>query len=142
MREVVIGKPKLVTLPLKIVADVNLCLRDFLGFEENQIKNFMVKFPKLFTKDFQIIEANYNYLTKVIKLTNSDLATYVPILQTPLSLIRTRYAFLKHLDRIQFDVTKPNFVSIKNMVENDQEKFLKKYAKSTEEELNKFLKTL
>ena len=142
MREVVISRPKLITLPLKIAADVKFCLKDFLNFNEKQIKHFIMKYPKLFTKDFQIIEANYNYLTKVIKLTNDEIASYSPILQAPLLLIKSRYCFLKHLDRVQFDVTKPNFISIKNMIEHDENKFLNKYAKSTKESYQKFLKNI
>jgi hypothetical protein len=141
LRDVVISKPKLVTLPLKIVADVRFCLKDFLNFDEKQIKHFVVKYPKLFTKDFKILEANHNYLTKVVKLSNEQIATYIPILQVPLLTIKTRYAFLKHLNRVQFDVTKPNFVSIKNMVEADETVFMKKYAKCSQEEYDNFLKT-
>lgn len=142
LREIIISRPKLVTLPLKMVADVRFCLKDFLNFDEKQIKHFIIKYPKLFTKDFQIIEANHNYLTRVIKLTNEQIATYAPILQVPLQLLRTRYSFLKHLNRIQFDVTQPNFISVKNMVEHDEEKFLNKFAKTTENEYREFLKTL
>lgn len=142
LRDVIISKPKLVTLPLKIVADVRFCLKDFLSFNDDQIKSFMIRFPKLFTKDFQLIETNYNYLTNVIKLNNEQISTYVPVLQTPLNLLRTRYAFLVSLNRIQFDVAKPNFISIKNMVDHDESKFLKKYAKATNEEYQNFLKTI
>lgn len=102
----------------------------------------MVKYPKLFTKDFKILEANHSYLTKVVKLSNEQLASYVPVLQAPLQLIRTRYAFLKHLGRVQFDVTKPNFISIKHMIEPDEEKFMTKYAKCSRQEYEDFLKTI
>ncbi len=121
---------------------MRFCLKDFLGFDNDQIRNFILKYPKLFTKDFQILQSNYTYLTQVIKLSNDQIATYIPVLQTPLSLLKTRYAFLKHLGRLQFDVSKPNFVSIKNMVEHDEKKFLYKYAKSTENEYNTFLKNI
>lgn len=142
LREVIISKPKLVTLPLKIIADARFCLKDFLGFDDTQIKYFMTKNPKLFTKHYQILEANYNYLTKVIKLSNQQIASYSPILHAPLNLVRTRYAFLKNVNRVQFDVTQPNFISIKSMVEHDEKKFLEKYAKCSEDDYNHFLKTI
>ncbi len=142
MRELVISKPKLVTLPLKIISDVRFCLKDFLGFDTNKINDFIVKYPKLFTKDIQILQSNYTYLTRVVKLSNEQIATYIPVLQTPLNLLKTRYAFLKHLGRLQFDVAKPNFISIKNMVDHDEKKFLSKYAKSTEEEYKNFMKNI
>ena len=142
LRTIVIDKPKLITLPLKIAADVKFCLKEFLNFDDQDIKRFIIKFPKLFTKDFKIIEANYNYLTQVVKLTNEQIASYVPILQVPLVLIKTRYAFLKHLDRVQFDPTKPNFISIKNMIEHDEFIFLEKYAKAKTADYQKFLKTI
>ena len=96
----------------------------------------------MFTKDFKIIEANYSYLTKVMKLTDEQIESYPPILQTPLLLIKTRYAFLKHLNRVQFDPTLPGFISIKNFVDPYESNFLEKYAKTTPEEYQNFLKTL
>lgn len=142
LRDIVTSRPKLITLPLKIASDVKFCLKDFLSFSDNTIKRLIKTYPKLFTKDFKIIEANYNYLTKVIKLTDQQIETYPPILQTPLLLVRTRYSFLRQLNRVQFDPTLPNYISIKNMIEHDEAKFLEKYAKSTLEDYKKFLKTI
>jgi hypothetical protein len=142
LRQIVSSRPKLITLPLKIASDVRFCLKDFLSFSDNTIRRFIKTYPKLFTKDFKIIEANYSYLTKVMNLTDAQIESYPPILQTPLLLIKTRYAFLKKLNRVQFDPTQPGFISIKNLVDPYESNFIEKYAKTTLQEYQDFLKTL
>ena len=142
LRLVVTEKPKLVTLPLKIPSDVRFCLKEILCYSNETIKQFMVTYPKLFTKDFKIIEANFIFLTQVMKLTHDQVAMYPPILQCPLILIKSRYTYLKHLNRLQFDPTLPNFVSLKSLCEPFDSKFCKNTAKTSLEEYKKFLKSI
>ena len=142
LRDVVISRPKLVTLPHKIISDVKFFLKDFLSFNDATLKHFMKTYPKLFTKDFKILEANYNYITQVLKLNNEQILSHPPILQVPLYLIKTRYSFLKSLNRVQFDPTLPNFISVKNMIQTEDKEFIHKYAKSSLQEFQKFLKTI
>lgn len=142
LRQIVTQRPKLVTLPLKIASDVRFALKEFLSYSDESIKRLIKIYPKLFTKDFKIIEANFNYLTSVLKLTNQQIESYPPILQTPLLLIRTRYAFLKHLKRVQFDPTLPNYISLKSMIEPDEAKFIANLRESSLDEYKKFLKTI
>ncbi len=77
-----------------------------------------------------------------MNLTDAQIESYPPILQTPLLLIKTRYAFLKKLNRVQFDPTQPGFISIKNLVDPYESNFIEKYAKTTLQEYQDFLKTL
>jgi mTERF domain-containing protein len=142
LRQIVHSRPKLITLPLKIISDVRFCLKEFLSFSDSTIKSFIKTYPKLFTKDFKIIEANYNYITKVMKLSDQQIINYPPILQAPLLLIKTRYAFLKHLDRLQFDPTLSNYIPVKSIIEPIETKFVEKYAKSNIIEYKKFLKSI
>jgi len=142
LRQIVYSRPKLITLPLKIASDVRFCLKDYLSFDDSKIKTLIKTYPKLFTKDFKIIEANYNYITKVMKLNEQQIVSYPPILQAPLLLIKTRYAFLKHLERLQFDPTLPNYISVKRLIEPIETKFVEKYAKSNLIEYKNFLKSI
>ena len=136
------NRPKLVTLPLKLVADVKFCLKEYLELDDRVIRGIIKSFPKLFTKDFKIIQTNFNYLVQVMKLKPEEIALYPPILQAPLVLLKSRYAYLKHLNRVQFDPTQPNFISLSNLALHDEQAFCEKFAKATIEEYKKFLKTI
>jgi mTERF domain-containing protein len=142
VREVVSTRPKLVTLPLKIPSDVRFCLKDFICYDDQTIKTFLLTYPRLFTKDFKQIESNFIFLTQVIKLTHEQIATYPPILNCPLIRLKSRFAYLKHLNRLQFDPTQPNFVSVKAFDEPNDEVFCTNTAKTSLDDFNKFLKTV
>lgn len=98
--------------------------------------------PKIFTKDYAIIQANFTFLSQVVKLTHTDIAAYPPILFAPLVLLKSRYSYLKHLDKLQLDPTKPNFVTLKCLNEPDDAVFCRRTARTTLDEYKKFLKTL
>ena len=135
-------KPKLITLPLNVPSKIKFSLKEFLCYNETIIKQFLITFPKMFTKQFQIIESNFVYLTQVCKLTDSFIATHPAILVTPLHMLKSRYAYLKSLDRTQFDPTQANFVSLKNLIEHDDAEFCAKTAKTSLNEYKRFLKTV
>ena len=142
LRQIVTEKPKLVTLPLQIPAKIKFSLKNFLDYNAEDIKRLLIRFPKLFTKEFSVIEANFVYLTRVVKLTHDEIASYPPILQVPLHLLKSRYAYLKFLDRVQFDPTKPNFISLKKLIEPEDAVFCEKSAKTSLNEYMKFLKSV
>ena len=142
LRAVVVDMPKLATLPAKIIADVRFGLKEFLEFDEQSMRTLIKSYPKLFTKDFKSIQANFTFLTQVAGLGHADIAFYPPILQTPYVLLKTRYAYLKHLDRLQLDPTKPNYVSLKDLVVHNDKDFCQRIAKTTIDDFNKFIKSI
>lgn len=142
LREIITAKPKLATLPLKIISDIRFGLKEFLEFEEADIKSFIKSYPRLFTKDYQIIQSNFTFLTQVAKLTHNEIAVFPPILCTPQIILKSRYAYLKHLDRLQLDPTKPNFVSLKSLTQYDDNEFCRKTAKTNLDDYKAFLRTL
>lgn len=142
LRHVITDKPKLATLPLKTISDIRFGLKEFLGFDDHAMRTVLKSCPRLFTKDYAIVQANFTFLTQVVKLTHTDLAAYPPVLYASLVLLKSRYAFLKHLDRLQLDPAKPNFVSLKSFCEPDDAEFCRRTAKTTLEEYKKFQKTL
>ena len=141
LRQMVTDKPKLVTLSQK-AAKVRFGLKEILGYDDETIKKIIVVYPRLLTLQFQTIEANFVYLTQVAKLTPDDIVFYPPVLKVSLIMLKSRYAYLKYLDRVQFDPSKPNYVSLKQLVEPDDEVFCEKTAKTSLNEYKKFLKTV
>ena len=142
VREIMCHMPKLVVLPLKVAADCKFLLREFLTFDNETIKSFLLLYPRMFTKNFQTIESNFNFLTQVAKLKHEDIAAYPQILTESLLLLKSRYSYLKHLNRLQFDPTEPNYVSLKSMADNNDEYFCKRVAKTSLDEYKKFLRSV
>ncbi|RMZ98431.1 transcription termination factor mitochondrial [Brachionus plicatilis] len=142
LRQVVTERPKLVTLPTSIAQKVKFGVTDFLDYSPHSLKSLLIKYPKLFTKKFDQIEANFIFLTQVAKLTHQDIELYPSALVCSLQTLKIRFAFLKSLDRVQFDPTKANFVSLKALCEPDDKVFCTRTAKTSYDEYKKFLKTL
>ncbi len=142
VRAVMSAMPKLVILPLKVMHDNRFMLKDIMTYDDATIKSFMINYPRLFTKNFQTIEANFVFLTQVAKLTHEDVAACPHALTESLLLLKSRFSYLKHLDRLQFDPTKPNFVSLRAMISDDDYQFCKRVAKTTLDEYKTFLKTV
>ena len=135
-------KPKLALVVEKAIADVKFCLKEFMQYDEEAIRSALKAYPGLFLKNYKLLQTNFNYFVQVMKLEPSQILTYPPMLQVPLITIKSRYAFLKHLKRDQFDPTKPNFVSFNNLLIPNDNEFCEKFAKTTITEYRKFLKTL
>jgi mTERF domain-containing protein len=142
LREVIIGIPKLGVIDLKIPADMKFCFKEFLCYSNEQIKTMIKTSPKLFTKNSETIKNCYNFLIDVMKISDSCISECPQVLYMPFVQLRTRYSFLKRLKCNQFDPTKPNFVSLRDICSTDDEFFCKKIAKSSLEEFEKFLKTI
>lgn len=142
LRQVVIEKPKLVTLPTVIAQKVKFGVTDFLDYSPKSLKSLLLKYPKLFTKKFEQIEANFIFLTQVAKLIHQDIELYPAALVFPLQTLKARFAFLKSLDRVQFDPTKANFISLKALCEPIDKVFCTRTAKTSFDEYRKFLKSL
>lgn len=142
LREIIVTKPKLAILPLKIANDIRFCLKEALLYDDEQIK-YMIKIdPKLFTRDYKLIKPNYNYLIDVFKLNDAQIREYPSSLYFPLVYLKSRFAYLRHLNMVQFDPTKPNFISLKDICEHTNETFCKKITKTSLDQFEKFLKTV
>lgn len=142
LRRVVVEKPKLVTLPTVIAQKIKFGITDFLDYSPQSLKSLLLKYPKLFTKKFEQIEANFIFLTQVAKLVHQDIELYPAALVFPLQTLKARFAFLKSLDKVQFDPTKANFTSLKALCEPDDKVFCTRTAKTSYDEYRKFLKSL
>lgn len=64
------------------------------------------------------------------------------IFRRRLPLIKGRHQYLKTLDRVQYDPTKPLYVPLSAFYEIDDSLFCLKYAKTSVNDFNAFLKSL
>ena len=141
---ILMEQPKLCIIRTKLASDMKFCFKEILGYSDDRIKSMIKSCPKLFTKEHEKIKNNYYYLTDVMKTKDSNISECPQILFMPLVKLRSRFSFLKHLKRNQFDPTKPNFVSLRDICNDkmNEEIFCKKVAKSTIEEYTNFLKSI
>ena len=142
MLEFVIRAPKLLTLPLQDISNTYFNMHAQLGFEHVELKRIFNLYPKLFIYDYKLIELNFDFLYNEMNLTRQRLIDYPPILKQSFQQLRTRCLYLKYLQRLQFDPTKPNFVSLKDLCLKTNDLFCQCVTKTSIQHYLNFMKTL
>ncbi|UJR15260.1 hypothetical protein I4U23_002215 [Adineta vaga] len=140
--EFVLRAPKLLTLPLQDISDTYFKMKTHLGFESTDLTRIFNQYPKLFIYDYKLIELNFDFLYNEMNISRQRLLDYPPILKQSFQQLRTRCLYLKYIKRQQFDPTKPNFVSLKDLCMKTNELFCQYVTKTTSEHYLNFMKTL
>lgn len=138
----VIRAPKLLTLPLQDISKTYFNMNTQLGFEHTQLSKLFNQYPKLFIYDYKLIEINFDFLYNEMNISRERLIDYPPILKQSFQQLRTRCLYLKYLKRQQFDPTKPNFISLKDLCSKTNEIFCQYVTKTSIEHYRNFMKTL
>ncbi|CAF1392899.1 unnamed protein product [Adineta steineri] len=113
-----------------------------LGFEYAELKKIFNQYAKLFIYDYKLIELNFDFLYNEMNISRQRLIDYPPILKQSFQQLRTRCLYLKYLKRHQFDPTKPNFVSLKDLSLKTNELFCQHVTKTSPGHYLNFMKTL
>jgi hypothetical protein len=140
--EFVLRAPKLITLPLKDISNTYFNMNTQLGFEYLELNRIFNQYPKLFQYDYKLIELNFDFLYNEMNISRQRLMDYPPILKQSFQQLRTRCLYLKYLKRQQFDPTKPNFVSLKDLCLKTNELFCQYVTKTSIQQYLNFMKTL
>jgi len=141
-KDFVIRAPKLLTLPLQGISDTYLKMNKELGFTHENLHRIFQLYPKLFIYDYKVIELNFDFLYNEMSLSHSRFIEYPPILKQSFQQLRTRCLYLKFCQRQQFDPTKPNFVSLKDLCLKTNELFCQHVTKTPFKHYLNFVKTL
>lgn len=141
-KDFVIRAPKLLTLPLQGISDTYLKMNKELGFTHENLQRIFQLYPKLFIYDYKVIEINFDFLYNEMSLSHSRFIEYPPILKQSFQQLRTRCLYLKFCQRQQFDPTKPNFVSLKDLCLKTNELFCQHVTKTPFKHYLNFVKTL
>ncbi|CAF1303232.1 unnamed protein product [Rotaria sordida] len=142
INEFIIRSPKLLTLPLQDISNTYFNMNKFLGFEHNELQKLFHQYPKLFIYDYKLIELNFDFLYNEMNITRQRLIDYPPILKQSFQQLRTRCLYLKYLKRQQFDPTKPNFISLKDLCLKTNDLFCQYVTKTSIQHYLNFIKTL
>jgi len=140
--EFTVRAPQLLTLPLQDISDTYFKINKHLAFEHSQLKQIFRSYPKLFIYDYKLIELNFDFLFNEMNLSRERLLDYPPILKQSFQQLRTRCLYLKYLQRQQFDPTKPNFISLKDLCLKTNELFCQHVTKTSTKHYSNFMKTL
>lgn len=92
--------------------------------------------------DPQPVTVTYNYLTRIMGLTNEMIRECPIVLRCPVSSIRKRHEFLKRIKKAQYEAELPDQISLKDLVHHSDNYFAEKVARVRIEDYNRFLKTL
>lgn len=141
-KDFVLRAPKLLTLPLKGISNTYFNMNQQLAFEHEELHQIFHVYPKLFIYDYKLIELNFDFLFNEMQMPRSSFVQYPPILKQSFQQLRTRCLYLKYLKRQQFDPSKPNYVSLKDLCLKTNELFSHHVAKSSLQQYLKFMKTL
>lgn len=142
VKEFVIRSPKLLTLPLQNISDTYFKMQSLLDFQHVELQKLFRLYPKLFIYDYKLIELNFDFLFNEMNISRQRLLDYPPILKQSFQQLRTRCLYLKHLKRCQFDPTKPNFVSLKDLCLKTNDLFCQHVTKTSLQHYLNFMKTL
>ncbi|CAF1345369.1 unnamed protein product [Rotaria magnacalcarata] len=142
LNEFILRSPKLLTLPLQDISDTYFKMNSLLDFEHGELQKMFQQYPKLFIYDYKLIELNFDFLFNEMKITRQRLLDYPPILKQSFQQLRTRCLYLKYLKRHQFDPTKPNFVSLKDLCVKTNDLFCQHVTKTPLKHYLNFMKTL
>lgn len=84
----------------------------------------------------------FDYIHNTMKLPHEIMTKQAAILSCRLEKIRTRHEYLKALGKVQYDPTKPMYISPMSIVSGTDVDFCSNVAKTTVETYNMFLKSL
>lgn len=141
-KEFVVLAPKLLTLPLKGISNTYFNMNQQLDFSREEMKEIFRVYPKIFIYDYKLIELNFDFLFNEMEIPRSAFLLYPPVLKQSFQQLRTRCLYLKYLKRAQFDPTKANFVSLKDLCLKTNDLFCQNVAKTTIQHYLNFMKTL
>ncbi|KAK0077502.1 hypothetical protein PV325_005208 [Microctonus aethiopoides] len=140
-RLVAVNGPRLITHEHKKVLENTFCIRELMGFENEQMKNLLMKKPILWMKNREEIVPVFDYLHNVMNLPHEILAQLPDILVAHRNLIKNRHEFLKSLGRVQYNPQKPLYISPNDICHGTDYEFCTKVAKVSIELFDMFLKT-
>lgn len=84
----------------------------------------------------------FDYLHNVVKLTHGDMVKFPEIFDATLKRIKERSQYLKALKRDQYNPDEPNYVPPLALAEGSDADFCERYAKTSVDDFNYFLKTM
>lgn len=142
VRNTVVQLPKLITWPKRSVNLVMFSLNEEMGFNRSQRKRLLLIHPKLYIMSKNHLLQRFDFLHNTMDVSHERLVLEPQVMTSRLFRTKQRHEYLKHLNRAQYDPTKPNYVSLLKLVSGDDSDFCLNVAKTSVEMFNSYLKTI
>ncbi|KAI6205463.1 MTERF domain-containing protein 1, mitochondrial [Aphelenchoides besseyi] len=134
LRSLIVKEPRITYFGVGPLQRLVLFFNGDLQFQPGDVKKIMFNDPRVFMCDLEHIKLSYNYLSRVMRIENDQIADYPLALRCPLSGLRRRHEFLHRLKLDQYNSELPNYISLQRLLHPSDKKFLSDY--------DRFLKTL
>ncbi|VVC24613.1 Transcription termination factor, mitochondrial/chloroplastic [Cinara cedri] len=142
VRNLVTKLPKLITWPKKSVNLIMFSLNEEMGFNRSERKRLLLIQPKLYTMSKNHLLQRFDYIHNTMNINHDRIVLEPQVLSCRLFRIKQRHEYLKYLNRVQYDPTKPNYVSLLKLVSGTDSEFCLNIAKTSVEMFNSYLKTI
>lgn len=142
VRSVVTKLPKLITWPKKSVNLILFSLNEEMGFNRSQRKRLLLTYPRVYIMSKHSLLQRFDYLHNTMQISHERLILEPQVMSSRLSRLKQRHEYLKYLNKVQYDPTKPNYVSIFKLVSGNDSEFCLNIAKTSVEKFNSYLKTV
>lgn len=142
VRNMVTKLPKLITWPKQSVNLIMFSLNEEMGFNRSERKRLLLIQPKLYIMSKHHLLERFNYIHNIMGINHDRIVLEPQVLTSRLFRIKQRHEYLKYLNRAQYDPTKPNYVSLLNLVKGTDSDFCLNVAKTNVEKFNNYLKTV
>lgn len=141
VRNTVVKLPKLITWPKKSVNLVIFSLNEEMGFNRSQRKRLLLIHPKLYVMSKNHLLQRFDFIHNTMNVSHERIVIEPQVMTSRLFRTKQRHEYLKYLNRVQYDPTKPNYVSLLKLVSGNDSDFCLNVAKTSVEMFNSYLKT-
>ncbi|CAL1538735.1 unnamed protein product [Lymnaea stagnalis] len=142
VRHVALTLPKILTWRRELIADVRFHVKEFIGFTNPELKEVILKEPKVFLYSKYQLVKSFDYLHNTMMITHQQILSWPGILLTRVFIFKNRHLFLLSRGQAQYDPCLENFVPLKALGSGPDEEFCQKIAKCDVNEYYDFCKTL
>jgi len=135
-------QPKLITYNLMIIRSATFSIKEQMGFENLELKALLLAKPTLWMNSQTDLLERFDFIHNVMKIPHDKILQTPEILLSRRHRLKQRHDFLRLIGKLQFDETKPGYISLKKFVEGNDKDFVLNVCKSSLETYDNFLKTL
>ncbi|XP_011196162.2 transcription termination factor 3, mitochondrial [Zeugodacus cucurbitae] len=134
-------QPRLITYSMEHIRKSTFCIREEMGFDEDELKCLLLNKPRLWMMNSDLLIERFAYAHETMQLSHDMLIQFPEVLSSREFRLRQRHEFLVTLGRAQYDPEKDLYVSPRDLVSGNDYHFVRNVAKSDLETYELFLKT-
>ncbi|XP_050334221.1 transcription termination factor 3, mitochondrial [Bactrocera neohumeralis] len=134
-------QPRLITYNMEHIRKSSFCIREEMGFDQDELKCLLLNKPRLWMMDSDLLIERFAYAHQTMKLSHDMLIQFPEVLSSREFRLRQRHEFLVTLGRAQYDPEKDLYISPRDLVSGNDYHFVRNVAKSDLETYELFLKT-